>query len=224
MVFGMNFTENLLKSLSGKHLLKHPFYQAWTEGKLTQEDLQHYSAQYFHHVDAFPRYISATHSLCKDIKARQVLLDNLTDEEKGDEHHPELWLRFAEGVGQTREGVHNAELLPETCELVDTFFELSRSSFAEGLGALFAYENQVPEVASTKIEGLKKWYGIESERATQFFSVHLEADVWHTQAVAEIMNALPEEEKAKAEKAAEKAASALWKFLDGVERTRVQAA
>src|SRR3984893_2621656 len=35
-------------------LLKHPFYQAWTEGTLSKESLQLYDAQYYQHVRAFP--------------------------------------------------------------------------------------------------------------------------------------------------------------------------
>ena len=44
-----------------KHLLKHPFYVAWTEGKLTQEQLRHYAEQYFYNVLAEPTYLSAVH-------------------------------------------------------------------------------------------------------------------------------------------------------------------
>ncbi|WP_010597846.1 iron-containing redox enzyme family protein [Rickettsiella massiliensis] len=57
--------------------------------------------QYYHHVEAFPRYLSATHSNCLSAAAREVLLDNLNDEEgsNGRESHPDLWLQFAKGLG-----------------------------------------------------------------------------------------------------------------------------
>src|SRR5688572_28987110 len=146
----MNFTESLVAKLSEKHLLKHELYQAWNEGKAPIQTLQLYAEQYYHHVRTFPRYLSATHSNCEDILSRQFLLENLNDEERGPENHPELWLRFAEGIGTTREQVEKAELLPETEELVDTFMSLSRKSYASGLGALFAFEQQVPEIAQFK--------------------------------------------------------------------------
>ncbi|MEG8230345.1 iron-containing redox enzyme family protein [Candidatus Rickettsia tasmanensis] len=63
-------------------------------GKLTQSTLQIYEKEYYHHVTAFPRYISAIHSKCSDIQARQILLGNLIEEEQGEENHPELWKSF----------------------------------------------------------------------------------------------------------------------------------
>jgi len=218
----MKHIENLIQELSEKNLLKHPFYTAWSNGELTVTDLQDYSRQYFHHVEAFPRYISATHSNCPDIKARQILLDNLCDEEKGENNHPDLWLRFVEGLGETRENVRAQMLNPETQNLIDTFFRLSRSSYAEGLGALFAYEQQVPEVAKSKIEGLKK-YGLDDEKMTEFFRVHISADKWHSKECADLIEKLNDLARKKAERAAHEAADVLWKFLDGVNRERLAA-
>ena len=88
------FEKTIQQDIAPFHLLKHNFYQKWSEGKLKIEELQEYSCQYFHHVSAFPRYISTIHSMCADINNRQVLLDNLVDEEKGSENHPELWQRL----------------------------------------------------------------------------------------------------------------------------------
>ncbi len=74
-----NNINDLNRILDSKHLLKHEFYQAWTAGELNIDYLKTYAGQYFHHVDAFPRYISATHANCNNIKARQVLLENLNE-------------------------------------------------------------------------------------------------------------------------------------------------
>src|SRR5260370_41888166 len=79
-------------------LLKHPFYQQWDAGTLAAQRLGNYAIQYYRHVEAFPRYLSALHSRCEDLETRQVLLENLIDEERGAENHPELWLRFAEAL------------------------------------------------------------------------------------------------------------------------------
>lgn len=211
---------NLAALLSDKHLLKHPFYQDWNMGTLSRETLKTYARQYYHHVEAFPRYISATHSNCQDLESRQALLENLIDEERGADHHPELWLRFADGLGESRDNVKTERLLPETRELIDTFLSLSRSSYAEGLGALYAYEHQVPEVAASKIEGLKSRYDLTSERALEFFNVHLKADVYHAQEADKLLAKLSAGDKEKAAAAAKSAAAALWKFLDGVYATR----
>src|SRR5579859_8012580 len=146
-------------------LLKHPFYQAWQAGKLSLEDLRCYAQQYYPHVAHFPRYLSAVHSNCADISLRQQLLENLNEEEKGPENHPELWLRFAEGLGLNRTEVLSAEIQPETKECVDTFMALCRDDDPRmGLAALYAYESQIPAVSHTKLQGLSHFYGIKDER------------------------------------------------------------
>ena len=161
-------------------MLTHPFYQAWQRGELTREALADYAAQYYRHVEAFPRYLSALHSHTDDADTRRAVLQNLMDEEAGTPNHPELWLQFAEGLGMSREAVLAAETQPETQTLVQTFDDVCRNgSVAAGLAALYSYESQIPAIAETKIDGLMKFYGITDESALAYFRVHQEADVEH---------------------------------------------
>ena len=88
------FINEVEKRITKNHLLNHSFYKAWNAGELEVSTIQEYAAQYFKHVSAFPRYLSAIHTNCEEISIRQELLENLVDEEQGDENHPELWLRF----------------------------------------------------------------------------------------------------------------------------------
>jgi pyrroloquinoline-quinone synthase len=215
----MNFAQTLVQSISDKHLLNHVLYQGWNEGSVPIETLRTYAQQYYHHVKAFPRYVSATHSNCADLQSRQVLLDNLIDEEKGSENHPELWLRFAEGIGASRESVESATVMPEIKELVDSFLGAAKRSYAEGLGALFAYEHQIPEIAKFKADALAKHYGVKDAATLSFFNVHSEADVYHTAAITQLLEALSPEEKELAAKATRVTADHLWKFLDGIYKT-----
>ncbi len=203
-----------------KHLLKHPFYQAWNAGTLTRKTLQEYACQYYKHVDAFPRYISAVHSNCNDISVRQELLENLIEEEKGEENHPELWMRFASSLDVSRDEVIATNAYPETKHLVDTFMHLSKdTSVIEGIAALYAYEAQIPEVSTTKIDGLKKFYGVNDHHGLSFFVVHQEADTVHRQVGRDLLAQLiktPEDE-AKAMKAVDTSLDALWNMLSGVQ-------
>ena len=214
-----NSMQLLDRQLNENHLLKHPMYQAWSAGKLSRNDLQTYACQYYHHVDAFPRYISATHSNCHLPHARQVLLENLNDEEgiTTGEAHPTLWLQFAKGLGLCEKTVKNSVPTPETKQLIDDFLSLSRSSYAEGLGALYAYERQIPQTAASKIMGLKQFYNIDDQATLKFFRVHLEADVEHSEATKTLMQELPPVEKIKAEKAAKKIAQSVWNMLSGIQ-------
>jgi pyrroloquinoline-quinone synthase len=201
-------------------MLSHPFYQAWTEGRLSLDTLRCYARQYFHHVEAFPRAVSAVHSACPDRDGRRMLAENLAEEEgveAGKQDHASLWLMFACGLGESEEGVRSQQLNAETRALIDTFRRLSRQSYAAGLGALYAYESQFPGVATAKIEGLVDRYGIADEETLRFFRVHATADVEHSSVCRELLDRLAQAEKAEAIAAGEELAGALWNFLSGVE-------
>jgi pyrroloquinoline-quinone synthase len=201
-------------------MLKHPFYQAWTEGRLPLDRLRGYARQYFHHVEAFPRAVSAVHSACPDRDGRRMLAENLAEEEgveAGKQDHATLWLMFACGLGESEDAVRKQGLNPETQALIDTFRKLSRQSYAAGLGALYAYESQFPAVASAKIEGLVERYGIADEPTLRFFRVHESADVEHSSVCRALLDRLNEDEREEAIDAGEELAGALWNFLSGVE-------
>ena len=207
--------------VSARHLLSHPFYQEWTAGTLSRAALRDYAAQYYRHVEAFPRYLSAIHAHCDDLPTRQAILENLIEEERGARNHPELWMRFAEGVGVTRAEVRDAVPHPATRELVETFTRLSQSgAMEEGLAALYVYESQMPAVAEAKIDGLQRFYGITDEDSLAFFSVHREADVDHARTGAALIaqRATTAPQQAAVVAAAAQALDALWAMLDGVRR------
>ena len=150
------FSKQLNEKLDKYHLLNHPFYKSWNDGKLTREIIKDYAEQYYQHVKAFPRYISATHSLCEDIEKRKILLENLQDEENKDGDHPKLWRNFASAMGSSKKEIKSVKEEKFTTELIENFFKNGRSSYAEGLASLYTYERQIPEIAETKIRGLKK--------------------------------------------------------------------
>jgi pyrroloquinoline-quinone synthase len=207
--------------VSARHLLRHPFYQDWTAGTLSRSALRDYAAQYYHHVAAFPRYLSALHSRCEDLMTRRTLLENLIEEERGEQNHPELWIRFAEGVGVSRDEMAKTSPRATTRNLVQTFTRLSREApFEAGLTALYVYESQMPAVAEAKIDGLERFYGITDDASLSFFSVHRMADVDHARVGAALIEKLAQtaESKAAVINATNEAIGALWTILDGVRR------
>ena len=213
------FINRLDETIARHAMLDHPFYKTWNEGGLSKETLREYAKQYYAHVRFFPRYVSAAHAACDDIRVRQLLLENLIDEDQGDNNHPELWMRFADGLGVDRDAVRGASLLAKTRQSVGQMVDLTRSEdFRDGLAALYAYESQVPAVAKTKREGLKAFYGVDAARAVEFFTVHEAADIEHSRVERELLaeHCRTTEEQARAIAAADAAARALWLFLDGV--------
>lgn len=206
------------KQIAAKHLLTHPFYLAWTRGELRKEALKDYAQQYYHHVAAFPTYLSAVHAKCDDQPTRKQILSNLIDEEAGTPNHPELWLRFAESLDTSRDEVHATEKQPETSALIDTFRDVcGNGATANGLAALYAYESQIPTVSESKIDGLKKHYGFENPESYEYFSVHVEADREHSAAEREMLREHVSDENAQSVQAAvDRVLTALWNLLSGV--------
>ena len=210
------FSKKLNKKLDQYHLLNHPFYKSWNEGKLTREIIKDYAEQYYQHVKAFPRYISATHSICEDIEKRKILLENLQDEENPNADHPKLWKNFALAMGADPDKIENVKREWFTNDMIENFFHQARKSYAEGLASLYTYERQIPEIAETKIRGLKNFYGVTSKEGLEFFEAHKAADVIHRKECEKLLDALTEEEKDKAEKASVLTARYLWNFLSGM--------
>ena len=211
------FSKKLGQKLDQFHLLKHPFYQVfWNEGKLTREIIKDYAEQYYQHVKAFPRYISATHSICDDIEKRKILLENLQDEENIDGDHPKLWKNFAAAMGADKNKIDDVKPDWFTKDMIDNFFARARSSYAEGLASLYTYERQIPEIAETKIQGLKKFYGVNSKEGLEFFEAHKSADVVHRAECEKLLDSLSKDEQVKAEKASVLTARYLWNFLSGM--------
>jgi pyrroloquinoline-quinone synthase len=224
-----NFFERLENRIAPYNLLTHSFYRAWTAGELTRDDLREYAAEYWHHVSAFPTYLSALHSRLEDTELRRTVLRNLLDEEGIDapdgKPHSDLWMDFARGCGAMDADVRTRKTQPETSALIETFQKLMQQNSATvGLAALYAYESRVPEIAAQKAAGLCEHYGADATTC-RYFTLHQTADVHHAevwkQAICDELARDPDSAD-KALDAAETAAQALWSALDGVERLRMQ--
>jgi len=207
-------------------LLSHPFYKAWSAGQLSREDLREYARDYFHHVEAFPSYLEEFGSRINDEQLRRVVFMNRDDEaghDEGARPHAELWLDFVEGMGGGR--LMNRHVpAPEIQQLMGTFHEFARTSTPEeALAAFYAYESQIPRVANEKARGLREMYGVD-ERTCGYFTLHTTADVYHSRIWRHQLSKLVEKHPEAAEtalNAAENAAKALWKALDGIEAARL---
>jgi pyrroloquinoline-quinone synthase len=213
-----NYLDKIDSDVAAKNLLKHPFYLAWTRGELSKEALADYARQYYHHVAAFPTYLSAAHSKCDDQAVRKQLLNNLVDEEAGSPNHPELWKRFANALGVENVDIANTTKQPETKNLVETFRSVCRDgSTAEALAALYAYESQIPDVCESKIDGLKKHYGFKNPKHYEYFIVHVEADREHSAAERKMLETHVHQHNFESVKASvNRVLDALWEMLSGV--------
>ncbi|MFZ0479936.1 MAG: iron-containing redox enzyme family protein [Terriglobales bacterium] len=226
------FLSRLDECIARYDLLCHPFYKAWAEGKLTRDDLREYGQAYYPHVEAFPGYLAQFGIRLEDGELRRAVLANMSDEKGGEDlygqperSHAELWLDFVEGMGGRR--VAKGRRIPEIAGLIGWFQSVaSEGTPEEGLAAFYAYESQVPRIASEKDRGLREMYGAD-EKTRSYFTLHSTADVYHSQVWRKQLEkrvAANPETGEKALAAAEKAAHKLWQALDGIESRRTAAA
>jgi len=214
-----NVVSSLDQEVQQRHLLNHPFYQRWSAGELSRPELEEYARQYYHYALAFPTFLSGMHAHTEDMVIRQHLLENLIEEERGPENHPELWLRFCEALSLDRADVVSGTPNAATRALIDSMRTFASSeSLHEGLAALYAYESQIPAVAKAKIDGLAAWYGITEPRDVAFFSVHMTADVLHSATARELLEQLCDspEKSEEARMATAATLEKLYEFLDAV--------
>ena len=215
-----NAPKTLLESLDAlvekHHLLKHPFYRAWTEGKLSKESLRLYAGQYYQHVRAFPENLKQVAERTNG-SVQTLVKENLAEELHPAAPHPALWRQFARSLGVTDAALDSTRVLPGIAALLDTFDELAaQGTVAQAIAVFYAYEAQVPEIATQKISGLRRFYGITDPQALAYFSVHEEADVRHRAAWREWLSSQKNVDEMAVLCAAERSLKALWGALDAV--------
>jgi pyrroloquinoline-quinone synthase len=224
------FQHDLDRRIAPFDLLCHPFYQAWSAGTLTREDLRAYATEYFHQVDGFLGCLQTFSARLEDGPMRRAVLSNLSDEQGRDSEngggvpHPELWLDFAEGMGADREAVRQSACCDAVAHLTSHFRDAASHGAPEAaLAAFYAFESQVPRVAQEKARGLRESYAAD-EKTCRYFTLHATADVHHAnvwkQLLARRVEADPQSAEAALD-AAESAARALWTALDGIEAERL---
>lgn len=209
------FLQVLDEVIQQKHLLKHDFYLAWSEGKLSLDCLKEYAKEYYQHVKAFPRYLSALHCHTEDMDTRKEILQNLIEEEGGNPNHPELWRMFAKGLGVTDAELDGYKPNAAMQKLINGFCDIClNTSVEEGLASLYAYESQIPAICVSKIEGLKKHYGLHNPKDWSYFSVHISADEEHAAVERKLLtHHFSQENGQKALSTAQMTVDNLWDFL-----------
>jgi pyrroloquinoline-quinone synthase len=203
-------------AIAAKSLLKHPFYEDWQAGKLSRESLQLYAAQYYRHVEAFPKHLRVLAARTEG-PLRDMVLENLAEEEAHPNTHPRLWRDFAAALGVNEEDITCCPALPGTQAVVEIFREIvGDRPVAESVAALYAYEAQVPEISTAKIDGLKKFYSIDSPKSLAYFAVHEEADKAHRTAWRNWLEEHASGDDEQILATTNEALDALWGALDAV--------
>ncbi len=205
-----NLWDRIEQARAGHNVLEHPFYQRWSAGELTREELAHYSGQYRYATEAIAK-------LSADIAANAPEAERPgLEAHAAEEHdHVAMWDGFVNAVG----GTVGAEPNAETLECVETWTKAD--GFGRQLARMFAIESGQPAISKTKTEGLGEHYEVSDAPGNLYFTVHEEMDVHHAaegrKLIERHMNDFSEDELVEA---AEEAFKANWLLLDGVEKAR----
>ena len=204
-----NVVQRIDSEIEKHSLLKHSFYKMWSEGKLTIDHLKGYSREYFQLVKLVPKFVE---NIAKSNVDPNILENNAREEAE----HVELWVRFANALGVSRSDLLNYEGSEKTNEAIDKLMGLSSLTLEEAAAAMYAYEMELPKISRSKIDGLKKFYGMDNKDATKYFETHEEADVRHAQVWREILERTPIERQGAIFNSAIKSLQAQNMLLDAV--------
>ena len=169
----MNIIKKIDEMIEERSLLKHPFYQAWSDGKLTKESLAGYSKEYFQLVKEVPSFMAPIIQ-----KAPESVVKELVENQQEESDHIKPWIAFAGELGISEEELLSYSGLPKTRQAVSDLNELM-DTFEGGACAMYAFEKEIPKISQTKLDGLAEFYGMTSDEATEYFKLHTEADIRH---------------------------------------------
>lgn len=181
------------------NLLRHSFYQRWSHGTLTREELCDYVKQYAHVVRAVPGWLEQVHG------GDTAQLARHTAEERS---HIELWDKLGKALGLSSEAIRLAPANGATAQLLERGNDLAANGHAAAV--VWALEAQTPVVAGAKVAGLSAFYGIGAEAGGEYFAVHQHLDVEHSAELRAICSD-------GSQYAAAAMSKALWDLLTSVE-------
>jgi pyrroloquinoline-quinone synthase len=211
----MNVLASLDETRAANNILEHPFYQRWSAGELTPEELRCYAGQYRRAVLALAE---ASERAAADAPAAHA--PALRAHAAEEASHVALWEEFARATGAREATGAPALAETEACALAWTQGE----DLLERLAVLYAIEASQPEVAKTKLEGLTAHYGFADEGpAVEYFATHQLRDVEHAREAGELIGELiaevpdPDAKERAMVRLAERALEANWRLLDGVQ-------
>jgi pyrroloquinoline-quinone synthase len=182
-----------------RSLLKHPFYKSWSAGTLSREDLATYSREYFQLVKAVPELVRSANEFSMDGATREAVAEISIEET----NHVELWTKFAAALGVPRDALVDPSGTTGTCSAVSQLRQVTEASLAQVAAVMYAIESEQPKISRTKLDGLKRFYGMDgSDDGTVYFREHEEADVRHAAVWREVLNRVGKSEQADALRAA----------------------
>ncbi len=211
----MDVIARLDEARRARNVLEHPFYERWSAGELSEEELGVYAGEYRHAVVALAQ--ASMRVAAAVVPEHRAALERHAEEEVA---HVALWDEFARAAGATHVEGERPEAQTRACVQAWTAGE----DALEHLAVLYAIEASQPQISRTKLEGLTEHYGYAPEGpAVEYFTLHERLDVEHARQAGELIEELlagRADGEAVADRMLVRAEAALagnWELLDGVE-------
>lgn len=180
------------REIEQRSLLKHPFYKAWTEGRLTTSHLKGYSKEYFQLVKSIPQFVQNIYNNKAIDDTRQEYyysnyLDSIKQIQQEEYDHVSMWINFAVELGVDKKELLEYKGTDDVNQAIRNLNKLSSSSIIHGASMMYSLEKEIPKISTTKLEGLEKYYGINNLNAINYFKIHQKVDIEHTKVWHDIL-------------------------------------
>ena len=199
------------------NVLEHPFYERWSKGELSREELAVYAGEYHHAVVALADAAAAA-ARTADAGLKPALEAHAAEEAS----HIPLWAEFARAMG----GAPSQAPAPKTAACAEAWAGDDDRDLLSSLVAMYAIESGQPAISETKRAGLVEHYGqAAGGDATSYFDLHATLDIEHAAAERAIIE--PRLDGADLDALLDEAEAVLkanWELLDGVDELNQRAA
>ncbi|MGH2906490.1 MAG: TenA family transcriptional regulator [Solirubrobacterales bacterium] len=214
MADSTEFFNQLEAIRSRSNVLEHSFYQRWSAGELTLDELSYYAGEYDQAVRGLADAVVSTSDATDEVAIREALHVHAVEEAS----HIDLWGAFAKAMGTPESALDSGDRA-ESRECREVWGSCGSEGLLPGLVTLYAIESGQSEISQTKLDGLREFYGFSDGPATEYFELHAELDKEHSAHSRKLIEQrLEDADVDKLLAAAERAFEANWKLLDGVEQ------
>ena len=186
------FVNQLKKDIQAfpKIRIKHPFLKAVCAGTASMEQIRAWAIQDYQFRAAVPRIAMLRYLACTDPEIARKLWGVVEEETRGldtgSAGHKELFIRFADSIGLTRDQLENTELRPATAaHLYYVELIIHTLPWFVVMAIQIGAEGTFGPAAAALGHGFIKQYNMKPDDV-RFFTVHSEADEDHGNLAEEI--------------------------------------
>lgn len=198
---------------------EHPFLNAYAQKGLSPEQSKVLYLETLHYFKYLPFYVCGISTITRDEAVLRTIAFNARDELGETRSHSDLYRKFLHDKGIDEAQIQAYKCLPSTQALNDGICALySTPPLQKALGGLFADEAMSASMVSKYNDGLIH-EGVD-ERGRFFWTLHMEVEVGHSNAVFNVMekHLQTEEQRRLFAEGIEQYLHLMEVFWDGIER------